>query len=67
MCIHDKLHKVCMTLGSKIQQKHYSQLKTDLMAVVRVYPFIYNKSVYEKEIWGRAELRAEVTDNFIII
>lgn len=41
---HDKLHKVCMTLGSKIQQKHYSQLvKTDLMAVVRVYQFIYNK------------------------
>lgn len=52
MCIHDKLHKVCMTLGSKIQQKHYSQLvKTDLMAVVRVYQFIYNK-VYMKRRYG---------------
>lgn len=68
MCTHNKLHEVCMTLGSKIQQKHYGQLvktKPDLMAVVRVYQFIYNK-VYVKRRYG-GRVRAEVTDNFIII
>ena len=36
------------------------------MAVVRVYQFIYNK-VYVKRRYGGGRVRAEVTDNFIII
>ena len=41
-------------------------MKTDLMAVVRVYQFIYNK-VYMKRSYEGGRARAEVTDNFIII
>ena len=52
-----------MTLGSKIQQKHYGQLvktKPDLMAVVRVYQFIYNK-VYVKRRWGAGYVQKSQT------